>query len=188
MPLRECRKDKNRTGVAMSIEDDTLGPADVTFSDGQTERYAAVELLNDGVLKTTQRAAFEHPEFGTGIGETQVAHAPHTWRYVELVAIENGTLWVSDADWESEEAAKWEQLAGCVSVENAYQVIADYLLKHYAKYYGAHALESARTTFNLEPNESRASKEVRNDEGEPRRLAFRWASTLRATGPFSPFM
>ncbi|WP_204903609.1 hypothetical protein [Mycobacterium riyadhense] len=104
------------------------------------------------------------------------------------MAIENGTLWVSDADWESEEAAKWEQLAGCVSVENAYQVIADYLLKHYAKYYGAHALESARTTFNLEPNESRASKEVRNDEGEPRRLAFRWASTPRATGPFSPFM
>lgn len=167
----------------MSIEDDGLGPADVTFSDGETERYAAVELLNDGVLRTTQRVGFEHSEFGTGIGETQVRyHAPHTWRYVDLVAIENGTLWVSDADWEGEAAAKWEQLAGCVSVENAYQVIADYLNEHYSHHYGKNAMAGARTTFNLETDEPRSPKELRNDEGDPRRLAFRWASVPSGIG------
>lgn len=156
---------------------DALGSADVTFSDGQKERYAAVELLKDGVLKTTQVAAFEHSEFGTGIGEIQVRyHAPSTWRYVELVAVENGTLWVCDADWEGEDAGTWEKLAGCVSVEKAYQVIADYLSQHYKRHYGEDAIESARTTFSLETDEPRSAKELRNDEGDPRRLSFRWAS------------
>lgn len=169
----------------MGIE---LGAADVEFSDGHGERFASVEILGDGVLKTTRSEDFTHAECGEGVAETLVRyHSPASWQWAEPESINNGTVWVSD----TVQAAgyTWRQLATCVSREAAYNVIGDYLSERYPSYYKDGDAARARGDFDLTAQRPR-EEALKNSHGELRTVTFRWAeipSDSARSGPALKF-
>ena len=158
----------------MGIE---LGAADVEFSDGHGERVAAVEILSDGVLKTTRSAAFTHAEYGEGVAETRVRyHSPASWQWAQPESISNGTLWVSDTA-QAAAGQVWKQLATLVSREAAYDAIAGYLTERYHDYYKERDAARARADFDLTTQRPR-EEALKNNHGELRLVTFRWAEIL----------
>ncbi|TXI55069.1 hypothetical protein [Mycolicibacter arupensis] len=154
----------------MGIE---LGAATVALSDGEAEWFAAVEILGDGVLKTTQSSGFAHAEYGEGVAETQVRyHSPASWQWAQPESINNGTVWVSDTT-QVDAGRTWKQLATCVSREAAYDAIADYLTERYPGNYKDRNVARARDDFDLTSQRPRVEA-LQNSHGEVRLVAFRW--------------
>ncbi|PQM49167.1 hypothetical protein C1Y40_00629 [Mycobacterium talmoniae] len=161
-----------------------LGAAAVGFSDGRSDRYDAVELLADGVLKTTRRAKFEHPEFGPGVGETQVRfYSRDAWEWVEPDTRGNGTVWVGEAEWSQDYTLNWKPLAVCVSAQGARREIRDYLHANYSQ----RSQVPDADALNLQPQSNRSGEPdpVINNAGKQMLVAFRWAaiSDERVTKP-----
>ncbi len=168
--MGSSRRDGWRNGETVGIE---LGAGAVEFSDGHGERFAAIEILGDGVLKTTQSAEFAHAEYGKGVAETQVRyHSPASWQWAQPESINNGTVWVSDTV-QAAAGYRWKQLAACVSREAAYDAIADYLTERYPSYYEEGDAARARDDFDLTAQRPR-EETLQNSHGELRTVTFRW--------------
>jgi hypothetical protein len=180
------RRDGWRNGETVGIE---LGAGSVEFSDGHGERFTAIEILGDGVLKTTRSADFTHAEYGDGVAETLVRyHSPASWQWASPESVNDGTVWVSDTV-QAAAGYRWKQLAACVSREAAYDVIADYLSERYPSYYKDGDVARARGDFDLTA-ERPGEEALQNIHGELHTVTFRWAeipSDSARSGPALKF-